>query len=138
MEHPGIITAVNKDSVTVQIKSTSACAACSAHAKCGFAESKDKTLDIPTSHLRPPTSVLRPGDKVTVVIDSTHGLLATWWAYVLPAIVLLAVIIGLSLLSLPEPVVILFSLATIGLYILLLYLFRHKLDSKFTLTVTPN
>lgn len=132
MEHPGIVTAVKSGFVTVQIESTSACAACAAHSKCGFAESKTKTLDIPTN------SSFAIGDRVTVTIDHTRGLLATWWAYVVPAFLLLASVVGFSLASFSEPTVILLSLAILGLYILILYLFRKKLDSHFTLTVTPS
>lgn len=140
MDHPGIVTAVKPGFVTVQIESTSACAACAAHSKCGFAESKTKTLDIPipqdfkTSRLRDfKTSSFAVGDRVTVTIDHTRGLLATWWAYVLPAILLIAVAVALSLAALPEPLVILLTFATLGLYLLVLYLFREKLDSRFTL-----
>lgn len=148
MDHPGIVTAVKPGFVTVQIESTSACAACAAHSKCGFAESKTKTLDIPipqdfkTSRLRDfktsglrdfETSSFAVGDRVTVTIDHTRGLLATWWAYVLPAILLIAVAVALSLAALPEPLVILLTFATLGLYLLVLYLFREKLDSRFTL-----
>lgn len=148
MDHPGIVTAVKPGFVTVQIESTSACAACAAHSKCGFAESKTKTLDIPisqdleTTGLRDfktsglqdfETSSFAVGDRVTVTIDHTRGLLATWWAYVLPAILLIAVAVALSLAALPEPLVILLTFATLGLYLLVLYLFREKLDSRFTL-----
>ena len=148
MDHPGIVTAVKPGFVTVQIESTSACAACAAHSKCGFAESKTKTLDIPipqdfkTSRLRDiktsglrdfETSSFAVGDRVTVTIDHTRGLLATWWAYVLPAILLIAVAVALSLAALPEPLVILLTFAPLGLYLLVLYLFREKLDSRFTL-----
>jgi sigma-E factor negative regulatory protein RseC len=140
MDHPGIVTAVKPGFVTVQIESTSACAACAAHSKCGFAESKTKSLDIPipqdfkTSRLRDfETSSFAVGDRVTVTIDHTRGLLATWWAYVLPAILLIAVAVALSLAALPEPLVILLTFATLGLYLLVLYLFREKLDSRFTL-----
>ena len=148
MDHPGIVTAVKPGFVTVQIESTSACATCAAHSKCGFAESKTKTLDIPipqdfkTSRLRDfktsglrdfETSSFAVGDRVTVTIDHTRGLLATWWAYVLPAILLIAVAVALSLAGLPETLVILLTFATLGLYLLVLYLFREKLDSRFTL-----
>lgn len=136
MTHPGIVTAVKPAFVTVQIESTSACAACQAHARCGFAESKTKTLDIPLSH-SPSQTTYQVGDTVTVTIDHTHGLLATWWAYILPALLLIAAIVAFSLAGLSEPLVILLSLLSLGLYILLLYLLRHKLDSRFTLTVTP-
>ena len=133
MEHPGTVTAVRPGFVTVEIESTSACAACAAHSKCGFAESKNKTLDIPlnSKHL-----TLNTGDHVTVHIDESRGLLATWWAYILPALLLLSVAVTLSLLHLPEPLVILLTLATLALYVLLLFFLRKKLDRKFTLTLT--
>ena len=133
MEHPGIVTAVKPGFVTVQIESTSACAACEAHGRCGFAESKTKTLDIPIDdNLNDNFNV---GDRVTVTIDHSRGLLATWWAYVVPAILLLATVIGSSLAGLSEPMVILLSLAILGVYILVLFLLRKKLDSRFTLKV---
>lgn len=135
MKHPGIVTAVKPGFVTVQITSVSACAACQAHSRCGFAESKTKTLNIPTSELRTPNSELSAGDPVTVTIDHTRGLLATWWAYVVPALLILAVAIGFSLAGMSEPVVILLTLAILALYILALFLLRKKLDSKFTLFV---
>ena len=132
MTHPGTVIAVKKNIVSVQIQSTSACAACAAHAKCGFAESKTKTLDIPDYHW----DNYHEGDQVTVTIDHTRGLQATWWAYILPAFLLLAVVVILSTF-LPEPLVILLTFAALALYILLLFLFRKKLNSKFTLTIEP-
>lgn len=138
MEHPGIVTAVKPGFVTVQIESTSACASCQAHARCGFAESKTKTLDIPTQAIKQSNNqAFSIGDNVTVTIDHTRGLLATWWAYVVPALLLLAAVVTFSLLNLSEPTVILLSLAVLALYVLILFLFRKKLDSKFTLTVSP-
>ena len=135
MEHPGIVTAVKPGFVTVQIESTSACAACAAHSKCGFAESKTKSLDIPIDDNL--NDNFKVGDRVTVTIDHTRGLLATWWAYVVPAVLLLGAVVGFTLAELPEPIVILLSLAVLAVYILILFLLRKKLDSKFTLTVSP-
>lgn len=135
MEHPGIVTAVKPGFVTVQIESTSACAACAAHSKCGFAESKTKSLDIPIDENF--NDNFKVGDRVTVTIDHTRGLLATWWAYVVPAVLLMGAVVGFTLASLPEPAVILLSLAVLAVYILILFLLRKKLDSQFTLTVSP-
>ena len=134
MQHPGTVTSVKKGFVTVQITSLSACAACQAHSKCGFAESKTRTLDIPTALWQQ----YNVGEPVTVTIDHSRGLAATWWAYLLPAILLIAAVVAFSLAGFSEPLVILFSLFTLGLYILLLYILRKKLDSKFTLTITHN
>jgi sigma-E factor negative regulatory protein RseC len=154
MTHPGIVTAIKPGFVTVQIESTSACAACAAHSKCGFAESKTKSLDIPitagsgqqvadSNQQLPATSYQLPanlsvGDHVTVYISEERGLLAAWWAYFLPAMLLIAVAVTLSVLDIPEPLVILATLASLAIYILILYLLRKKLNHKFTLTLTTN
>lgn len=133
MTHPGTVTAVKQGFVTVQITSVSACASCQAHSKCGFAESKTKTLDIPTADWQQ----YAEGQPVTVTIDHSRGLLATWWAYLLPALLILAVAVPLSLAGLSEPLVILLSFAALTLYLLLLWLLRKKLNSQFTLTLSP-
>ena len=133
MEHTGIVTAVKRGIVTVQIESVSACASCQAHSRCGFAESKSKRLDIPTREWKNYSE----GQTVTVCIDHTHGLQAVLIAYLLPALLLLAIIVVLSLTGLPEWTVILLSLASLGVYILMLYMTRKKLDKKFELTITP-
>lgn len=130
--HPGIVIAVKHGFVAVQIESTSACASCAAHSRCGFAESKNKNLDIPT----PDWQSYSVGQHVTVRIDQSRGLLAVWVAYLLPALLILAVVIALSLAALPEWTVILASFAALAFYILLLYLRRKKLNSTFTLTLS--
>ena len=129
--HDGIVTAVSNRRVSVRIEAVSACASCAAHGRCGFAESKEKTVEVPT----PDWQNYAPGDIVTVHIDQSRGLLAVWIAYLLPAILMLAVIIGLSLAHLPEWVVVLSGFAVLGLYLLILYLRRHKVENRFTLTV---
>lgn len=146
MTHPGTILSVNKNSVSVQIESVSACAACQAHSRCGFAESKTKTLDIPLSCVAPDLRAsLAQSDsqaiaqsQVLVTIDTSHGLLAVLIAYLLPALLLIGVIVALSLAGLPEWAVILLSLASLGLYILLLVLFRQRIDNHFTLKVAAS
>ena len=132
--HEGVVTGVKKGMVTVSIESVSACAACAAHGRCGFAESKEKTVEVPSDDW----SRYAEGDKVTVHIDESRGMLAVWLAYVLPAVLILAVIIGLSLAHLPEWAVVLAAFVTLGLYILGLYLSRRKVETRFTLTITPN
>lgn len=132
--HEGRVTAVKEGRVTVQIRSLSACASCQAHGKCGFADAKDKTLDIPTDDWKRYTE----GQTVSVRISQGRGLLAVWIAYILPALLLLGVIIGLSLAGLSEPVVIGSTFGMLALYVLALYILRHRINTKFTLQITPN
>lgn len=133
MTHEGTVIAVNPGSVKVQILSVSACASCAAHSKCGFAESKEKTLDIPVDN----PSAFTVDEKVEVRISEERGLLATWIAYILPALLIVAAAVALSLVGLPEPTVILLTFAALALYLLLLYLLRHKINNNFTLSVSP-
>ena len=131
--HDGIVTAVRDGRVTVRIEAISACATCAAHSRCGFAESKDKEVEVPADDWQ----TYQQGDAVTVHIDESRGMLAVWLAYVLPALLILAVIIGLSMAHLPEWVVVVAAFAVLALYILVLYLRRRKVESHFTLTLTP-
>ena len=132
--HEGVVTRVRHHRVEVQIEAVSACASCQAHGRCGFAESKNKTVEIPTADWQQ----YEPGQKVNVNIDERHGLLAVWIAYVLPALILLGLIIGLTLAGMPEWAVILISFAALGLYIAALFLFRRRVDNHFTLTISPH
>ena len=116
--HPGIVQRVRRGFVEVQIESVSACATCSAHAHCGFAESKNKTIEVPS--------------------DQSRGMLAVWFAYLLPALLLLGVIVGFSVAGFPEGVVALSALLALALYVGLLFLLRHSIEGRFTLTVSHN
>lgn len=129
--HRGTVKAVADGSVDVEIESTSACASCQAHSRCGFAESKQKTVTIPTPNWRNFTA----GQQVTVVIDQSRGMLAVWIAYVLPALAIIAIVALLSATGAAEWLVAVSALATLGLYVGLLYLLRGKIGKKFTLTV---
>lgn len=129
--HRGIVKAVRNGFVDIEIESTSACATCQAHSRCGFAESKNKTVSVPSDK----SAEYNNGDSVTVHIDESRGMLAVWIAYVLPAIVMLGLIIALSLIHAPEWLVAVSALAILGLYVGALYLLRDKIGKKFTLTV---
>ena len=130
--HQGIVTATRRGTVSVQIESVSACASCQAHGRCGFAESKNKTIEVPASDWQQ----YRVGDAAIVRVDERHGLLAVWIAYVLPALLMLGLIVGLSLAGVKEIVVILSAFLLLALYVAALYLFRGRVGSRFTLTVS--
>lgn len=132
--HKGIVSGTRKGWVTVKIEAVSACAACAAHGKCGFAESKDKTIEVPTAEWQQ----YREGDEVTVNIDQGHGMLAVLIAYVLPALLIIGAIVALSLAGLPEWAVAAAAFAVLAVYIAALYFMRKRIDDNFTLTVSHN
>ena len=129
--HDGVVKAVKNGNVEVEIESTSACASCAAHARCGFAESKNKTVAVPTDEWRS----YDVGETVRVNIDESRGLLAVWIAYVLPAVLMLAAIVAMSVAGAPEWAVAAVALAVLGLFVGALYLLRSKVGRHFTLTI---
>ena len=129
--HPATVTAVRSGSVTVQLHVVSACASCEAHGRCGFADSKEKIMDIDT----PQWQQYHEGDPVTVAIHSNRGLQAVLIAYIIPALLLLATFATLTALHLSEGWVALITLLVVALYGLLLYALRHRLQRKFTMTI---
>lgn len=131
--HHGHVVAIHHGQVRVQMQILSACATCEGHSKCGFAEKKDKIVDIQTSDWKR----YRVGDSVTVAINSGRGLLAVLIAYVLPAVLLLAAFTFFYLLRLPELWVALLTLLVVALYGIVLYLFRNRLQKKFTFQLRP-
>ncbi len=130
--HDGMVKAVGNGYVDVEIASTSACASCEAHSKCGFAESKNKTVGVPTSEWQS----FEVGETVVVNIDQSRGMLAVWIAYVLPALVMIAAIVALSAVGAAEWLVAVAAIAILALYVAILYLLRRKIEKKFTLTIT--
>lgn len=129
--HDGTVTDVAHGHVQVQMQVLSACASCEAHAKCGFAEKKDKIVEIDTSDWKQ----YHVGDPVTVIINSGRGLLAVLIAYILPSVVLLASLVVFTLLHIPEGLTALLILLVVALYAIILYLFRHRLQRKFTFQI---
>lgn len=129
--HPAIVTNVDNGKVSVQMHVVSACASCEAHSKCGFAEAKEKVVEIETRQWKD----YQPGDNVTVVIQTANGLKAVLIAYVLPALVLIAAFAVFYSMHLSEGITALLTLAIVALYGLVLYFMRHRLQRKFTFQI---
>ncbi len=129
--HPGTVTQVEKGRVVVQMRVLSACAACEAHGRCGFADAKDKIVEVDTRDWQQ----YQVGDHVTVVIQSGNGMKAVFIAYVMPGLLLLGSFIAFYLLKIGDGLTALLSLLVVALYGGILYLLRDKLQKKFTFQI---
>lgn len=96
-----------------------------------MAELAEKTVDVPTD----PYANYEVGDEVEVLLKASMGFKAVWLCYAIPLVVLLGVILGLMALGVAEVPAALAGLAAIGLYYLLLYLFRDKLKNEYIFTI---
>ena len=131
IEHDGTVLATQKGRVDVRIEVLSACAHCAAHAKCGMADSKDKTVSAFTTDWQS----YQPGEPVKVTLSEQNGLKAVRLAYVLPAIIILAAFAVLNIMKVPELWTALITLAVSACYAGILYLVRDRLQKKFAIDI---
>lgn len=129
IRHEGIVLSTSGEMAHVQIVQTSACSACKAKSMCMSAESQSKEMDV--RMLEP----LQVGDRVEVQVREQLAWKAVLLAYILPFIVMLAIIAVLDLVTeWSEAVVGTLSLCGIALYYIGLNVFKHRLQTQFSFT----
>jgi len=124
--HPGKVTAVSAETVTVSFTTRSACASCHAASLCTMSDVKDKTATVPNLY----GSRYKVGDQVEVELGSELGLKAALIAYALPVLVLLGAVLILSGLGVPELWSGLAGIGAVALYYLILKCFFKGLLAK--------
>ena len=129
IRHEGIVLSINGEKAHVQIVQTSACSACKARSMCMSSESQNKEMD--AIMLEP----MKIGDKVEVEVRERLAWKAVLLAYILPFIVMLAIIAILDFTTnWSEAVVGTLSLCGIALYYIGLSVFKHRLQTQFSFT----
>lgn len=127
IHHDGTVVDSINGVVRVKIISLSACATCGSHAHCGFAEKKEKVIEVDT----PDWHDYAPGQRVDVIIRQDLGMQAVVIAYLLPAVLGLALFFSLYY-SVGELTSALATLAFFALYACVLWSLRHRLQRRFT------
>lgn len=129
IRHEGVVLSINGDKAHVEIVQTSACSACKARSMCMSSESQQKEMDV--MMLEP----MQVGDKVEVEVRERLAWKAVLLAYILPFIVMLAIIAILDFTTdWSEAVVGTLSLCGIALYYIGLSVFKHRLQTQFSFT----
>ncbi|MBQ1408975.1 MAG: SoxR reducing system RseC family protein [Bacteroidales bacterium] len=126
--HDGKVIAVEPYLVRVEMHVVSACSSCKAHEKCAFVDKDDKVVEVET----PDWKEYHEGDTVIVSVNEGLGLLAVLLAYFLPAVLLIAAVVVLSLLTKSEALAAVIPIALIAIYFIILYKLRDSLQRKFT------
>ncbi len=122
----GIITAVNKHSVTVSFKRADACGGCAAKSICHAGSCAESTTEVDVEDV----SSYRLGQRVTLTINDKSGIFAVIVAYVLPLVLMLGGLFIPLAVGVEEKKAACAALLIPLLYYLLLYGFRQKLKNK--------
>lgn len=135
IEHIGVVERVAEKSVCVKITSRSACGSCRAREACGLSEAQEKIVEVAT----PRAAEFVPGQEVTVGVRRSAGALAVVLAYVGALAVLLAVLVaGIALAGWSEGISALAALAAVGLYYVVLWLLRRKIEHTIQFTISKH
>jgi sigma-E factor negative regulatory protein RseC len=89
IEHLGVINAIEGYCLHVAISQSSACAECKVAGHCNASESKNKIIDIITDK----AGEYSIGESVKVSTTNEVGMMATIYAYVLPLVIMMTVLI---------------------------------------------
>ena len=130
IEHRGVVERIVSHGVCVSIVQETACSACAAAHLCHSSEKKEKLVEIPCQE----PHRYSVGQEVTLVGEIGLGLRATLWAYVIP-LVLLMVVLMVSASYLSAGVSAILALASLIPYYILLYAFRDKMQRRFSFRI---
>jgi sigma-E factor negative regulatory protein RseC len=129
IEHDGIVQESGNNFVTVRISSASACSGCHAEGSCALSGIEEKIIDVTGNYN------VSPGDNVTVIMKQSAGFTALFLGYILPLILMMAILIILISLSFTELIAGLCAIASLVPYYVVLWLCRDHIGKKFTFSI---
>jgi len=131
ISHKGRVVSVTPEVTTVEIVSESACGACHAKGLCSLGDSKVKMVEVPTSGW----SDIRPGDEVEVVLKASMGHKAVLLAYMIPLVLLVAVLLAAVSAGVGELYAGLAAIAAVTVYYFGLWLMRGRLRNEYIFNI---
>lgn len=131
ISHKGRVVDVTPEFTAVEIISESACGACHAKGLCDVSGEKRKIIQLPSSGW----DNLEPGDEVEVLLQASMGHKAVWLAYVFPLAVMMTVLLVLCGAGVGELFSGLAAIASVGVYYVVLWLFRDRLKNEYVFKV---
>lgn len=103
----------------------SACSDCHAKGMCNLGDMKEKLVDVNLDD-----QTWNVNEQVMVYTRAGTGLFSALLAYLLPVILIVASLFTASVFKIPEITSGLLSIAILGPYFIMLYIFRDRLKQK--------
>ena len=134
IQHQGVIESVAGNKVRVRILQASACSACSARNGCMAADNKEKIIEVSADAVEKQLP-LEKGVRVLVAISQSMGWKAVLWAYILPFVLLMAVLSVLDMTGVKEAVAGVSAICAVGVYYIVLGFFKKRLQKQFSFVI---
>lgn len=131
IEHEGIIEKIDGNNITVRILQKSACSSCHAKGACMAADSKEKQVNVSDF-----SGKFIENEHVIIEGKEALGYKAILWAFVIPLIIILVVLIlTLNFWNFSETEAALSSMIALVPFYILLYLLRNKMAKSFKFSI---
>lgn len=130
IRHEGVVQQIADGRVMVIITQMPACAACKAARQCHAAESNEKTITVYGTYPQ-----VKVGDRVVVAASASQGMQAVMWAFTLPFIILVAVLVAVIAAGGTELLAATLAIAATAVYYLALFLLRSRFTSHFSFRI---
>ena len=131
VSHTGIVEGVADGCVSVRILQTSACAACKVAGHCNAAEAKEKMVDVWCADAARYTV----GQQVTVAASMAVARKALVLGFVMPFLLVVAVLVTVLYLTKNEGLAALAALGSLVPYYLLLWWYRDRIQRDITFRI---
>ena len=129
IQHDGTVKYAGSNSVQVTIVSATACSGCHAEGMCSMAGRSDKLIEV-KGHYN-----VSPGDRVTVMMESSTGYRAVVLGYLVPLVIIISSLLIFTVLSFGELISALLAILVLLPYFLTLYIFRDRINRNFDFTL---
>ena len=131
LQHRGIVESVKGRVVTVSVDRESACAGCHAKGICGSSGEK-RLIAVETEY----AATFERGERVVVALLSQRmGFSSVIWGYVLPLVVMIALLFGIKAAGGTDGIAAIASLGGVALYYVVLYVLRQTIERKIKFTI---
>ena len=130
IEHWGVVKDVTPKSIKVSLLNVSGCATCHTKATCSVSDIDNKVIDVINPGIK-----FDKGQKVKIAFEKSLGPLALFIGYLLPFILLMLVLIITLTITKDEVFAGISSICSVGVYYMLLILFRKRLKDTFTFRI---
>ena len=131
IEHEGTICKIDGNQLTILISQNSACSECHAKGACMAADTKEKMVDVVDD-----TGMYRLNERVMLLGKTSIGYKAILWAFVIPLILMIGVIVAsTSIWDIGELQAAFMSIIVLAPYYAFLYMVRAKMGERLAFTI---
>lgn len=124
MEHKAKVVSVEPPIVEVEMTVEDACSSCRAKEVCGAGTAEHRIVAVHDTF----ASSYHVGEEVLIEISEIMGAKAATYAYIIPFFIMLAVLFVLKSMEVSDLITGLSALGAAGLYYLVLWFFRKRIE----------